>query len=75
MDRAALQEFLAQADRHIAEAAEIIAKHRALIADSEGDRHDSLQALLKEAESTQARLLAFRDHLLKALADHDGQNS
>jgi hypothetical protein len=73
MDRAALQEFLAQADGHIAEAADIIAKHRALIAGSEGNRHDSLQTLLKQSESTQARLLAFREHLLKALADHDRQ--
>jgi len=68
MDRAALEDVLAQIDRQIAEGQEIIAKQRAIVASLEGKGTRDAKELLKQFESVQAVILADRDHLLKALA-------
>jgi ERCC4-type nuclease len=76
MDRAALEEFLAQIDRQIAEGQQMIAKQRAVVANVAGKGTRAAKELLKQFESVQAMILADRDHLLKELAnldDHQGE--
>jgi hypothetical protein len=75
MDRAVLEDFLAQIDRQIAEGQEIIAKQRAVVAILKGKGIRYAKELLNQFESVQAVMLADRDDLLKALAnldDHQG---
>ena len=69
MDRAILLERLAQAERHVAEGLQHIARQRTVIANLERHGHDTNQArgLLAQFQSTQALHIADRDQLKKEL--------
>ena len=69
MDRAALEDFLAQIDRQIAEGQGMIAKQGAVVANVAGKDTRAAKELLKQFESVQALILADRDRLLKELSN------
>jgi hypothetical protein len=68
--RAALLEHLAQAERHVAEGAAIIARQKSLILELEKDGHDttSSRSLLRQFEEIQHLHVEDRDRLKTELA-------
>jgi hypothetical protein len=68
--RAALLEHLAQAERHVAEGAAIIARQKSLILELEKDGHDttSSRSLLRQFEEIQHLHIEDRDRLKTELA-------
>jgi hypothetical protein len=71
MDRATLQDTLAAAELHLAEAEHEVANQRELVAALERDGHDADQPtqLLQQLEEVLDVHLADRDRLRKELAD------
>lgn len=70
MDRAVLEDHLAQAERHVAEGARHVARQRELVAELKNHGHDwrAAMELLQEFEQMQALHIADRDRLLKELS-------
>jgi hypothetical protein len=69
MNRAMLENRLAAAEQHLAEAERQVAHQRELVARLERDRHDTAQAipLLEQFEEVLAIRAAYRDRLRKEL--------
>jgi hypothetical protein len=69
MDRALAEQHLTLAERLIAQSQSLIVRQRQLIAEIEGNGHDSATAreLLRQFQETQAIHVADRDRLLKEL--------
>ena len=74
MDRAIIQDHLAQTERHVSQGKEHISRQREIIADLERGGHDSkaARALLVQFEEMQALHIADRDRLLRELSDSFG---
>jgi hypothetical protein len=71
MDRAMLERYLAEAERHVTEGGEHIATQRRIIAELERDSHDTTNARqsLKQFEELQAIHIANRDRLRRELGE------
>jgi hypothetical protein len=65
MDRAVLEQSLAQAEMHVAKGEDIVARQREIVAELAKDGHDvrSARELLTLFETTQALLIADRDRI------------
>jgi TorA maturation chaperone TorD len=70
MDRAWLEEHLAQAEMHVAEGEDHVARQQDIVADLANDGHDlkSAQALLAQLERMLANHVADRDRIRAELA-------
>jgi hypothetical protein len=70
MDRAVLEQRLTQAERHVAEGEDIVARQREIVAELAKDHHDVrfAQELLTLFETTQALHIADRDRIQAELA-------
>jgi hypothetical protein len=69
MDRATVEDYLAQVERFIADGERAIARQRELVAQLERDGHGTLDAvdLLDQFEQLQAQHIANRDRLREEL--------
>jgi hypothetical protein len=69
IDRKLWHEHLAQADRHVAEGKQQVARQREIVAKLERDGHNAAAArdLLRLFEEMQAMYIADRDRILKDL--------
>lgn len=74
MDRALLEQHLAQVERHVAQGEAIIARQRRIVSELERDGHDAGEArdLLAQFQEMQAQHITHRDRLRRELAVGDG---
>jgi len=74
VDRATIEQHLAQAERHVAEGESYVERQRQIVAELERDGHDAAtaKALLATFEEMQATQIAERDRLRQALRNATG---
>ena len=74
MDRALIEDHLAQAERHVSEGEGHIARQREIVATLEHDGHDTVaaRATLAQFEDVQRLHVADRDRLRRELSESVG---